>query len=85
MIGEPFLVFSFISPSFPPPLRFLVMVTSLGFLCFFFFCNVSPPWGPLLLPFSHTLGSVFIIQESCRLWEIKFQSKSFSSLKFEFD
>jgi len=43
MIGEPFLVFSFLSPSFPPPLGFLVMVTSLGFLCFL--SVMSPPLG----------------------------------------
>jgi hypothetical protein len=32
-----------------------------------------------------TLRSVFIVSESLRVWETKFQSNSFSFLKFEFD
>jgi hypothetical protein len=48
----------------------------------FSFCNVSPFGG---LSSSHALGSIFIVQEFCCVWEIKFQSNSFSHLKFEFD
>ena len=43
----------------------------------FFFC--------FSLPLFHSLRSVFIVSESLRLWETKFQSNSFSFLKFEFD
>jgi hypothetical protein len=45
-------------------------------LCFFFCFS---------LPLFHSLRSVFIVPESLRLWETKFQSNSFSFLKFEFD
>jgi hypothetical protein len=33
----------------------------------------------------HTLRFVFIVSESLRLWETKFQSNLFFSLKFEFN
>jgi len=45
-------------------------------LCFFFCFS---------LHLFHSLRSVFIVPESLRLWETKFQSNSFSFLKFEFD
>lgn len=54
---------------------FLVMSFSWGLFSFSF----------LSLFFSCILRSVFIVQESLRMRETKFQSNSFSSLKFEFD
>jgi len=39
-------------------------------------------FSPSLL---HTLRSVFIVPDSLCMWETKFQSNSFSFLKFEFD
>ena len=40
---------------------------------------------PLPSFFFHRLGSVFIVQESHRLQEVKSQSNSFSFLKFELE
>jgi hypothetical protein len=36
-------------------------------------------------PYAHALRFVFIVRESHCVWEIKSQTNSFSSLKFEFD
>jgi hypothetical protein len=55
---------------------------------FLFFCRVSGN-GLLLgfppLPLLHALRSIFIVQESHRLREIKSQSNSISFLKFELE
>ena len=40
---------------------------------------------PFHPPFLHRLRSVFIVQESLRLQEVKSQSNSFSFLKFELE
>jgi hypothetical protein len=52
---------------------FFVFVSLYGFLL-----------SSLLLSFA-SLMSVFIVSASLRVWETKFQSNSFSFLKFEFD
>jgi hypothetical protein len=46
---------------------------------------VFSPFFFSVFPFFFPLRSVFIVSESFRVWETKFQSNSFFSLKFEFN
>jgi hypothetical protein len=59
------------------PLFFSLFFSFVFFLCFFLYIVY-----PLYV---YTLRSVIIVLESLRMWETKFQSNSFFSLKFEFD
>jgi hypothetical protein len=59
-------------------------------LLWFFFCSVFSAfflclWVNFPPLFFHTLRSLFIVPESLCVWETKFQSNSFSSLKFKFN
>jgi len=60
----------------------LVMASSWG--VFVFVSLYGFLLSSLLLSFA-SLMSVFIVSASLRVWETKFQSNSFSFLKFEFD
>jgi hypothetical protein len=73
-----------------------VLFLSLGFcfvfalfLLWFYLCFFDLVFGfPLgfsFFSFFFFLKFVFIVSESLHVWETKFQSNSFSSLKFEFD
>jgi hypothetical protein len=69
-----------------------VLFLSLGF-CFvfavvlplFFWSGFRFSSGVFLFLSFFFLKFVFIVSESLHVWETKFQSNSFSSLKFEFD